>query len=573
MSDRTVSSLTPPTLRYRWPCLLAVLCLAMPVLARGQDEAPAAADSAALGTAFSSEHAHFQPVPFEQIPGWRTDSLLASIRGLRQSCAALAQRAEWSGLCAEIAQLGADTEVIRQFFQRHFLAYRVSSASRTDGRISGYFEPVLEGSRQRVDDFQIPVYGQPRDLLLLDAGSLTGAARQAFVLADGILRPAAAGDAAARDYAVELASVRPDGSDGRYRVRVEADRILPYYSRAEIAQRALDAPVLAWVNDPLALHLAQIQGVGQIRMREGDVLRLVVAGQNGRPLRARNRANELSVAGGFLTTRGQRAAGARPGTAMSDEDLLKLIASLDSEPETTAPKSASNTAKAGSRPAQTPALASNDNRRQAAGKPAATATPRSPGRIAPTEKSSATAPAADREQEVAAMVAALSRPAPAAPSKPALVASTEVASNPAPTPAVTIQPQAETPASARLEPGSNDFLDPGYAFFRASTEAATGPVGALGVPLTAGRSLAVDPRTAPLGSPVFISTSAPGSEVPLRRLMFAQDTSIAALGQIGGELFWGTGDTARRLSEATLGSVQMWLLLPRGLAMAPGAGQ
>ncbi|MET1025192.1 MAG: 3D domain-containing protein, partial [Pseudoxanthomonas sp.] len=105
--------------------------------------------------------------------------------------------------------------------------------------------------------------------------------------------------------------------------------------------------------------------------------------------------------------------------------------------------------------------------------------------------------------------------------------------------------------------------DPSYVFFRRIGDGPEGPIGALGVPLTAGRSLAVDPRSTPLGSPVFISTSNPSGSGPMRRLMFAQDTGGAIRGSVRGDLFWGFGDSAGKLALATNDTAQMWLLLPR----------
>src|SRR5207253_5623853 len=66
--------------------------------------------------------------------------------------------------------------------------------------------------------------------------------------------------------------------------------------------------------------------------------------------------------------------------------------------------------------------------------------------------------------------------------------------------------------------------DPSYVFFRQIPDSEGGPLGALGVPLTAGRSVAVDPRTTPLGFPVFISTEGQTLSSRMSRLMFAQDT-------------------------------------------------
>ena len=85
-----------------------------------------------------------------------------------------------------------------------------------------------------------------------------------------------------------------------------------------------------------------------------------------------------------------------------------------------------------------------------------------------------------------------------------------------------------------------------YIFFRFVD--ADGPIGTQGVPLIAGRSLAIDPAFLPLGVPLFLDTTWPGSERPLRRLMVAQDTGSAIKGPLRGDFFWGAGEAA--LAEA-----------------------
>ena len=113
--------------------------------------------------------------------------------------------------------------------------------------------------------------------------------------------------------------------------------------------------------------------------------------------------------------------------------------------------------------------------------------------------------------------------------------------------------------------------DPSYVFFRQVPDSEAGPLGALGVPLTAGRSLAVDPRTTPLGSPVFISTEGASEHSRLNRLMLAQDTGGAIRGPVRADYFWGfgprAGDSASRMKE----NGRMWLLLPKDLRIAAAA--
>jgi len=93
-----------------------------------------------------------------------------------------------------------------------------------------------------------------------------------------------------------------------------------------------------------------------------------------------------------------------------------------------------------------------------------------------------------------------------------------------------------------------------------------GPQGALGVPLTPERSIAVDPRQVPLGAPVFLATTQPNSAAPLRRLMLAQDTGGAIRGVVRADFFWGFGEQAGNQAGKMKQQGQMWVLLPPGAA-------
>jgi membrane-bound lytic murein transglycosylase A len=102
-----------------------------------------------------------------------------------------------------------------------------------------------------------------------------------------------------------------------------------------------------------------------------------------------------------------------------------------------------------------------------------------------------------------------------------------------------------------------------YVFFRESSDP-RGPIGALNVPLTGQYSMAVDRRFVPLGAPVFLGTTYPLSDVPLQRLMAAQDTGGAIRGVVRGDFFWGTGDEAAANAGRMRQPGKMWLLWPRG---------
>lgn len=105
--------------------------------------------------------------------------------------------------------------------------------------------------------------------------------------------------------------------------------------------------------------------------------------------------------------------------------------------------------------------------------------------------------------------------------------------------------------------------NPSYVFFRELDADVKSPPGALGVPLTPGRSMAVDRRYVPLGAPVFVETTWPNSDQPLHRLMMAQDTGGAIKGRIRGDFFWGIGDEAGALAGRMKQTAKFWVLLPK----------
>jgi membrane-bound lytic murein transglycosylase A len=104
--------------------------------------------------------------------------------------------------------------------------------------------------------------------------------------------------------------------------------------------------------------------------------------------------------------------------------------------------------------------------------------------------------------------------------------------------------------------------NPAYVFFRELPSDIGGPIGALGVPITPRRSIAVDEQSVPLGAPVYLATSWPNTNKPLSRLMFAQDKGSAIKGAVRADFFWGFGDDAGRLAGRMRQSGQMWVLLP-----------
>lgn len=121
---------------------------------------------------------------------------------------------------------------------------------------------------------------------------------------------------------------------------------------------------------------------------------------------------------------------------------------------------------------------------------------------------------------------------------------------------------------ARRNPGRIDELlwaNPRYVFFREEPlpDPTLGPRGAQGVPLTPGRSIAVDPKSVPYGTPVWIDTTEPLTNAPLRRLVLAQDTGSAIVGAVRADYFWGWDGDAAEQAGRMRQPLRMWVLWPR----------
>ena len=231
-------------------CFLALLAAACAPIAR-QEPCPVCPPPKP-----TPERAQYLPWSFEALPGWSETRLEPSLRAFMAGC----PRAGGAliGACALATAVPQDDEAAaRRFFEANFVPYALIAPDGGDtGLITGYYEPILRGSRSKSEVNRFPVFGVPDDLLIVD-----------------------------------LASVNPDLRTMRLRGRVEGRRVVPYWSRAEIDARGekFPAPVIAWVSDPVELFFLHIQGSGQIELETGERLRIGFAEQNGHPYRSLGR--------------------------------------------------------------------------------------------------------------------------------------------------------------------------------------------------------------------------------------------------------------------------------------------
>ncbi|MDO8703655.1 MAG: murein transglycosylase A [Sulfuricaulis sp.] len=354
-----------------------------------------------------------QPIPWTELPGWSEDRHAQAWPALLNSCQKLPARdAQWKAICADAALLAVpDDDIARAFFETRFSARQVTGHNgASEGLITAYYEPLLHGSRTRTERFRYPLYGRPDDLVVVDLGELY-----------------------------------PELQGKRFRGRLSGNRVVPYYSRAEInhapkpqrppTPRPLSGQELVWVDDPVALFFLEIQGSGRVQLTDGKIMHVGYADQNGHPYVA-------------------------IGRKLVESGALKL--------------------------------------------------------------EEATMPA------IRAWLVA-------------------------------------HPDQAQAVLNSN----PSYVFFTLREPEASGPTGALNVPLVPERSIAVDPAFIPLGSPVWLDTTLPDSRdpKPFRRLEFAQDTGGAIRGPARADLFLGFGEKAERLAGEMRQRGKLYVLLPAARAM------
>ena len=483
------------------------------------------------GGGFATRHAYYEAARFTDLPGWNTDDASASWEAFRRSCTVLGTRNGWSEPCAASRTVDAhNAGAVRQFFETYFNAYQIRNTDKSiDGTLTGYYEPLLNGSRQYGGAYLYPVYGTPDDMLYLDARRLQDGARSGTLAARIDARtviplPDLTTGNLKGVYVLDLRDSVPDIRDKKIRLRLDHDRIVPYYTRAEIERGALKAPILAYVDDPVMLYSMQVQGAGKVRMRDGSIRRFAYAEQNGRPFLPPVARNNQS-GGHRITVRGL--------------DMLVEVDAADDAPTANVqtPNAANGT------PAAAPQASTDDDTPVSPllrGFKLANATPSTTGSVAP-----AIAGKSGGLSTSGSMANGAGGPGPA--STGALAASTNAS------------------------PVQHGFAtsDPSYVFFRLIPDSPNGPVGALGVPLSAGRSVAVDPRTTPLGAPVFVATrDDPQSPGAIDRLMVAQDSGGAITGAVRADYFFGFGQSAQTQASHTKERIRMWVLLPKGLRIA-----
>ncbi len=256
--------------RLLFPIALLLLSVALPIIV-------------ALWLAGGEARLSFREIRFSDLDGWAEDGQIRAFEAFLKSCATLSgnssrlvpeyfeaseYRDAFAGVCV-LAEMGKDQfsesdSAARTFFENNFTPYRLRVGWNDKGRLTGYYEPLLEASLTPHPDYPVPLHGNPGDQITVDLGK----------------------------FRENLEGTTLIG-------RLEGRKIIPYYTREEILDGALRGRGLEiiWVKDPFSAYNIQIQGSGRARLPDGTFIGIGYAGKNGH---ANTLAGRVLVAEGYM---------------------------------------------------------------------------------------------------------------------------------------------------------------------------------------------------------------------------------------------------------------------------------
>jgi membrane-bound lytic murein transglycosylase A len=208
-------------------------------------------------------NAQYEPVAWEAIDGWAADDHAAAYAAFLSSCRAVIAGAKSSRDTRPVypalveacrrarAAVPLEADAARRFFEENFRPVRIAKLDEANGFLTGYYEPIVDGSRLPTDEFKVPLYSRPRDIVHM------GRKRKA----EGFPNP------------------------GRVVRRLARGKYVPYFDRAAIEDGALATRnlELCYLKDENDVLFAQIQGSVRVRLQDGTVLRLNYDAHNGHP--------------------------------------------------------------------------------------------------------------------------------------------------------------------------------------------------------------------------------------------------------------------------------------------------
>ena len=207
-----------------------------------------------------ADYGLLKPASWEEIDGFLANSAEADRLNLAwpawmQSCSTLINKPAWKKVCTLANSLDTKTgskpnsASVRAYFMQYFSAYQTTNSDgSTEGLITGYYEPQLKGSRKKSVNYPHPLYSTPEDLVT-----------------------------------VELDSLYPDLKYKRIRGRLVGNKLVPYYTRAEIEgdNSPIKQHAFIYIDDNVDVFYLQVQGSGLVQLENGEQVHVGYADQNG----------------------------------------------------------------------------------------------------------------------------------------------------------------------------------------------------------------------------------------------------------------------------------------------------
>ncbi|MBO6289167.1 MAG: murein transglycosylase A [Alphaproteobacteria bacterium] len=351
-----------------------------------------------------------QKVQISKLSGWQSEKFSEVSEVFNKNCYKILENVneyiyasaikiktkDYQKVCSKFLSKNIRSDIdMRHFIELNFDVYAVTDNGDAVGKFTSYYEAVIRASFEKSGKYKYPIYGKPKDLIEINL----------------------------KDFDENLPNTRLVG-------RISGNKFIPYYSRREIENNGIKAPVLMWGDDLVDIHFMQIQGSAVAKMSDGSELRIGFADSNG------------------LKFKGI-------GSILMEKKLL-------SAGEVSMPKIREWLRK--------------------------------------------------------------------------------------------------NPDKAK------DLMAENNRFIFQKISDADGPVGALGVSLTAGRSLAVDNQYIPLGAMMWLDTVNPDNG-NLKKIVFAQDIGSAIKGVVRGDYFWGQGEQALKHAGRMNSKGKYYIFVPKNSAV------
>lgn len=189
--------------------------------------------------------AYLEKVPFDNIDGFYQDDLNKALEVFQKDCKVKKVNPNLQEVCEKASQYKDGKE----FFTQEFIPYKLLNGQKKDkGLITGYYEPILNGSLEKTDKFQYPIYKRPDDLII-----------------------------------VKLDTLYPELKKYRLRGKVDGKYLVPYDTRAKIdGENQDDYEVICYVDSKVDRFFLEVQGSGKVKLQDGSIINIGYADQNGR---------------------------------------------------------------------------------------------------------------------------------------------------------------------------------------------------------------------------------------------------------------------------------------------------